>query len=140
MLRKLVGAAAMAVALAGCETAPSTAAAPACRPPLVAGTMIDLYFGRTMPGGAQVSDMQWNEFLRSVITPRFPDGLTVIDAYGQSGSKGGRVTPERAKVVQIGVKDGAAASVKVEEVIAEYKQRFRQVGVFRVEYAMCASF
>lgn len=30
-----------------------------------------------------VSDEDWRAFLAAEVTPRFPDGLTVIDAAGQ---------------------------------------------------------
>lgn len=133
-------AAGLALGLAACEMPPPPAsAAPACRAPLVAATMIELYFGRAMPGGGQVSDAQWNSFLREVVTPRFPDGLTVIDAHGQSADRAGRTQPERTKLLQLGVVDAVAASPRVEAVIAEYRRRFNQIGVFRVERPVCAS-
>ena len=43
---------------------------------------IELLFGRSMPGG-QVSEPAFQDFLAGVVTPRFPDGLTVLDGYGQ---------------------------------------------------------
>ncbi len=130
----------LTLGLAGCDAPPpSTAAAPACRPPLVAATMIELYFGRAVPGGGEVSEAQWTAFLAQSISPRFPDGLTVIDARGQSADGSGRIVPERTKLVQLGVRDGMAATAKVDAVIADYKQRFQQIGVFRVERPVCAS-
>jgi len=50
----------------------------------------ELYFGLGDESGESsrqqtdhISDAQWREFLDREITPRFPDGLTVLDAYGQ---------------------------------------------------------
>jgi len=140
MTRATLSAVLLVLALAGCDTRPLSAVAPpSCRPPLVAATMIELYFGRAMPGGREVSDAQWAAFLAQSISPRFPDGLTVIDGQGQSGDGSGRIVPERTKLVQLGVRDGAAAASKVDAVIADYKQRFQQIGVFRVERPVCAS-
>src|SRR5262245_20410541 len=40
----------------------------------------ELYFGRSIPGGGQVSDNEWEKFLADVVTPRFPDGFTILNA------------------------------------------------------------
>ncbi|MEX2248301.1 MAG: DUF3574 domain-containing protein, partial [Parvibaculum sp.] len=42
-----------------------------------------LYFGLDRGDGGTVSERDWRRFLAEVVTPRFPGGLTVIDAYGQ---------------------------------------------------------
>ena len=38
-----------------------------------------MFFGRGKPGGGTVSDGEWRDFLAAEVTPRFPDGLTVVD-------------------------------------------------------------
>ena len=50
----------------------------------------ELYFGVGEEQGAgnrpqadTISEAQWRTFLDKEVTPRFPDGLTVFDAYGQ---------------------------------------------------------
>ena len=43
----------------------------------------ELYFGLTKPGGEIVSESEWQEFVKAVITPRFRDGLTVLNGSGQ---------------------------------------------------------
>ena len=42
-----------------------------------------LFFGRSNAGGEVVSDEAWAAFLADTVTPRFPDGLTVVDGAGQ---------------------------------------------------------
>ena len=42
-----------------------------------------LFFGRAIPGGGLVSEAEWTAFLANVVTPRFPDGLTVCPTEGQ---------------------------------------------------------
>jgi hypothetical protein len=42
-----------------------------------------LYFGRNIGDTAIVSDSAWNGFVRTVLTPAFPEGATVWDAAGQ---------------------------------------------------------
>ncbi|MBV9833354.1 MAG: DUF3574 domain-containing protein, partial [Alphaproteobacteria bacterium] len=82
-MRQGLAIAALVLTLGGCATAPPPAAPSACRAPLKAMTQVDLYFGRNIPGGGEVSDAQWRQFLDEVVTPRFPDGLSVLDVYGQ---------------------------------------------------------
>ncbi|HET6782494.1 MAG TPA: DUF3574 domain-containing protein, partial [Pseudoxanthomonas sp.] len=50
----------------------------------------ELYFGvgeesgpADRPQAEPISEAQWRAFLDKEVTPRFPDGLTVFDAYGQ---------------------------------------------------------
>ena len=61
---------------------PANAQPPDCRlgkPQQVA----ELMFGRKIGDRIGVSEAQWARFLDREITPRFPDGLTVIDTRGQ---------------------------------------------------------
>ena len=68
---------------------PAATAEPAPAPYqcLVAGEarmlVAELFFGRDRAGQQTVSDAEWADFLASVVTPNFPDGLTVFDGYGQ---------------------------------------------------------
>jgi hypothetical protein len=59
---------------------------PAAPPEAVGSPYIetDLLFGTARPdGGPPVTDEEFRSFVDGFITPRFPDGLTVEDAYGQ---------------------------------------------------------
>src|SRR5690606_40856485 len=54
----------------------------------------ELYFGVGEESGVSareqtdaISDAQWEAFLDKEVTPRFPDGLTVFDAYGQGSEE-----------------------------------------------------
>ena len=60
-----------------------------------------LYFGRTTPAGAELSDSAWQLFVDEVLTPRFPAGLTIWDAAGQWRGASGRVERERSKVLTL---------------------------------------
>ena len=42
-----------------------------------------LYFGRNTPGGVELSDSAWQQYVDEVVTPRFPAGLMICDAAGQ---------------------------------------------------------
>ena len=49
-----------------------------------------LFMGRNSQSVEVVDDAAWVSFLEDTVTPRFPDGLTVLDAQGQwRGSDGG---------------------------------------------------
>lgn len=112
-----------------------------CRAPLKAMAQVDLYFGRGIPGGGEVSDAQWRQFLDEVVTPRFPDGLSVLDIAGQwKSTRTGTIARERAKRLTIIVPDAATAATNVEAVKAAYKQRFRQESVLQAEQPVCAAF
>ena len=129
--------------LAGCATAPSATvpAAATCRAPLKAMTQVDLYFGRNIPGGGEVSDAQWRAFLDEVVTPRFPDGLSVLDVYGQWKSpRSGAIARERSKRLSVIVPDSAVAAAQFDAIKAAYKQRFRQESVLQSEAGVCAAF
>src|SRR5438093_13284508 len=58
-----------------------------------------LYFGRNRPDGGSVSDVEWQAFLDEVVTPRFPAGLTVVEAMGPWKGQSGQVERQGAAVL-----------------------------------------
>ena len=99
-----------------------------------------LFMGRGVDGVELVSDDDWEAFLADTITPRFPDGLSVIDVAGQGGS-GDAVDRERTKMLLVlAPLDDAAALDRINEIGAEYKQRFSQNSVLRVITEACVAF
>ena len=76
----------------------------------------ELYFGRNIPSGGTVSDADWQKFVDEVVTPRFPDGLTVLDADGQWRGKDGSIAREESKVIVLLYprKDRKATNAKIE--------------------------
>jgi hypothetical protein len=136
------------VALAACsgtrrvETpAPSTAVpAAACAVGDTALVRDVIYFGRNRPGGGTVSDADWQRFLDEVVTPRFPAGLTVVDATGQWRGRSGVVEQERSEIVTVFHRGDDGSRGAVADVAAEYKRRFQQEAVLRERSATCARF
>ena len=119
---------------------PAPAPAPACEAGDAAMVRDVVYFGRNRPDGGTVTDAEWRGFLDSVVTPRFPAGLTVVSATGQWRGASGAVERERAEVLTL-LHDGSAeARAGVAEVVAEYKRRFRQEAVLRERVPACARF
>ncbi|MEQ1765713.1 MAG: DUF3574 domain-containing protein [Pyrinomonadaceae bacterium] len=95
----------------------------------------ELYFGRNIPTGGTVSESDWQTFVDEIVTPRFPDGLTVLDADGQWRGKDGSIAREESKVIVLLYprKIRKATNVKIEEIRAEYKKRFSQEAVMRID-------
>jgi hypothetical protein len=91
-----------------------------------------LYFGRSIPGGGIVSEADWTDFLRDVVTPRFPEGLTVWRAQGQWRDSSGVIVQERSFVLELIHPADPRFRASVDEIITEYKRRFRQEAVLRV--------
>jgi hypothetical protein len=89
--------------------------------------------------GTEVSESEWRAFLSADVTPRFPDGLTVLQGYGQWRS-GGAVARESERVLLIWYKPDAGSDAKIEAIRAAYKARFGQDSVMRVDGVSCVSF
>lgn len=99
-----------------------------------------VYFGRDRPDGGVVSDADWRQFLDEVFTPRFPAGLTIIQATGQWRGESGVVEQEPSEVVTLLHAGDATALHDLDEVVTEYKRRFRQEAVLRERTPTCARF
>lgn len=99
-----------------------------------------LFFGRSTADGSEVSDEQWAAFLADTVTPRFPAGLTVLDAAGQWRDDSGAIQRERSKVLWILAAPGEETLRLIDEISAEYERRFNQDSVLRIHRTACASF
>jgi hypothetical protein len=106
-----------------------------------AGSVVELFFGRNIGKRLGVSEAAWSRFLAREITPRFPDGLTVINASGQwRDPVRSTIVHEPTKLVLIILRDAAAAQERVDAVVAAYKARFRQQSVALVVRPACVAF
>jgi hypothetical protein len=92
----------------------------------------ELYFGRDLPTGGEVSDEQFQQFLAEIVTPRFPDGLSVMEASGQWQGRDGRIVRERSKMLLIYHPADGPSQRKVHEIADEYARRYGQDSVMRV--------
>jgi hypothetical protein len=122
-------------ALHGCASMPHDS----CTPPQQPRRVVELLFGRAIAGGGAVSDGQWRAFIDSEITPRFPDGLTVVDANGQWRAANG-IVRERSKLVTIVLPDRADSEAGIADIVGAYKARFRQESVGVIVRQACVSF
>ena len=138
----VVGLACVCVLLSvGCTT-PAAESGAACR--RIDGKRVlqaELFFGRDIAGHDRVSDAQWSDFLREVVTPRFPDGLTVVTAVGQwRDLQSGQTTREPSFIVRILASDTGKTLVSLAEVRVAYEQRFQQQSVGLTLAPTCSSF
>lgn len=95
----------------------------------------ELYFGRSMPDRTLISDDDWKSFLAETVTPLFPDGFTVMTAFGQYRGKDGRVIAEPSQVLIILYpgRSKRESGVKIEQIRVAYINRFAQESVLRVD-------
>ena len=99
-----------------------------------------LFMGRGGPGGEVVDDAAWDAFLEDTVTPRFPDGLTVLDGAGQWRGSEGVIEKERSKLLIILAPPGDGGMRLINEISEEYERRFNQESVLRTVNGSCVSF
>jgi len=95
----------------------------------------ELFFGSERPDQPEVSDVDFKQFLDKEVTPRFPDGLTVLKGFGQFRESDGKIVQESSFVLILLYPREALrdSSAKIEEIRTRYKQRFEQESVLRVD-------
>jgi hypothetical protein len=102
-------------------------------------SVAELYFGRNIGARLGVSEAAFRAFLDSEVTPRFPDGFTVLDGRGQ-WRDGGAIVREPSKVLVVALPDEARDRVELAAVAEAYKARFRQQSVLTMVRQACVSF
>jgi hypothetical protein len=106
-----------------------------------AGVTVQLLFGRSQKGGSTIDDTAWHDFLARSVTPRFPDGLTVLQGSGQWRQRTtGRIVSEPSTVVEIVTAASPETFRSLDAIRAEYRDRFAQESVGLVVNDSCASF
>lgn len=102
-----------------------------------------LYFGLEQGDGTEVSEQEWQDFLADVVTPRFPDGLTVFDGRGQwLDTDANRLYREGTKVlnVLVPIESAAEGKLALDKIADIYVERFDQQVVFRTNSPACVGF
>lgn len=125
------------LALGGCETLrPQTC--PAGEQPM---RLAQLFFGQNQGGKPFVSDSDFRKFVDDELTPRFPEGLTVLDGGGQWKGADDKLIREASKVVMLVLpQQGRGASRKISDVRQAYARRFHQESVLVVTQKACGAF
>jgi hypothetical protein len=100
-----------------------------------------LLLGRGIEGRAPVSRAEWEEFAATEVTPRFPDGFTVLDGRGQwRNPDTGALAREDSLVVLVVAAPGPETTRRLEETAAAWRRQFRQRSVGIVTAPVCAAF
>lgn len=103
--------------------------------------VVDLLFGRNIGAKIGVSEQAFRHFVDREVTPRFPDGFTVIDSYGQyRDTKQGQIIREPGKLIVIALGDEQADLFKIRSLVTAYKERFRQQSVGIISRRACVAF
>jgi hypothetical protein len=95
----------------------------------------ELFFGSLKPNKTHVTDAEFKAFLKDVITPRFPEGLTLLTGRGQFLDASDEIIRERSRVLILlyPVAVRQEKSEQIEEIREEYKWRFQQESVLRTD-------
>jgi hypothetical protein len=126
--------------LAGCISVTDAPRAPLCPTGQTFQQTAQLFFGRNIGNAPGVSEADFRRFVDEELTPRFPDGLTVLDGGGQWRGKDEVLIREASKVVLIVLPRGRDSGARIEAVREAYKSRFHQEAVLVVTQASCVSF
>jgi hypothetical protein len=127
------------VGLAGCATTPPEPL-PSCPAGQEAHRTAQLFFGRNVGDRPGVSEADFRKFMDEDVTPKFPDGLTVMDGGGQWRGAENKLIREASKVVLIVLPKGRNVSGRIDAVRNAYKTRFHQEAVLLITQAACVSF
>jgi hypothetical protein len=103
----------------------------------------ELFFGTAKPDGV-VTDDEFFAFIDAEVTPRFPDGLTLLKGDGQFRGEDGVIIKEDSFVLILlhPVEDFRENSRRINAIRRLYRQQFQQESVLRVDdpFAVRVSF
>lgn len=129
--------------LALLASAPASFSQPAmpCTAGLKPMTVAELYFGGNVGSRVGISEGEFNRFVASEITSRFPDGFTVLNAQGQwRDPQRMTLAREASRMVIIAFSEGSADDGRLQKIMEVYKDRFNQKSVGILVRTACGSF
>jgi|SRR5215813_4985122 len=101
----------------------------------------ELLLGLSKHNGSTVTDAEFQHFIDTEVTPRFPEGFTIVPGSGQFKDSRGLIIRESARVlVVLYPSSDRRSSQHIDEIRATYKDRHQQESVVRVDGESCASF
>ena len=86
----------------------------------------EIYFGRDLPAGQEISRWAWADFMDKVLTRHFPKGLTVYEAYGQMQHANGRIEKQSTWVVAVVHPKDPATDKAIQEIIDAFRRQFNK--------------
>src|SRR5262245_21839447 len=117
------GAAAGRIAMGGARPA-STSGDQSCGRRADPFLRTELFFGSAKPDGSVVTPDEFQRFLDAEITPRFPDGLTLLTGLGQFRGSNGQIARERSMLLILlyPKQDERESSEKIEQIRVAYER------------------
>jgi Protein of unknown function (DUF3574) len=106
-----------------------------CTAPTKVMARVDLVFG-----GDKVTSGAFGQFLAREVTPRFPDGLSLFEGYGQWRGAAKFISHERSRLLVIYYQPNVVSDHKIEAIRSAYKKRFGQKSVLRADSNACVAF
>ena len=100
----------------------------------------ELLFGLSRANGPDITEEEFQSFIDLQVTPRFPEGLTLLSGNGQFQDSTGNIIEEGSKLLILLYPFSKDRSALVDEVRAQYKSAFQQESVLRVDEHSCVSF
>jgi len=101
---------------------------------------IELVFGLSRKAREDVSEVEWSDFLAREVTPRFPDGLTVLAANGQWRNAAGVIVREPARLLLVWAAAAPDLDQRIEQIRTAWKREQQQESVLRADSTDCVSF
>ena len=92
----------------------------------------EVYFGLKKPDGSRVSEAEWNAFVREVVTPLFPNGLTIVETAGQWRDNSGTIIHEPSKMLVLLHPRDSVLESAINRIRTDYCHRFNQEAVMKV--------
>ena len=102
--------------------------------PVLNETQTELFFGLSKPDGTSVTKDEWNKFVDDYISPKFIEGFTIVDSYGQWTDIDHNIMKEYSKFVIIINKRSSEMDSSISYVINNYKRLFQQSSVLNVSF------
>lgn len=97
-----------------------------------------LYFGTHINENgnvAHVDTADWKGFVEGAIVSRFPEGFTMHDAHGfYRSTQDGSTVREPAYILTVAHAGSSESNGRLDEIASEYKLRFKQESVLRVDH------
>ncbi len=103
--------------------------------------VVELFFGRDIPGREPLSELEWSGFAARVIAEQFPDGYTVFDGDGQwLDPHTNRVVHEPSKILLAAADPDSDLAARINAVVDAYRREFHQQSVGVLTRESCGAF
>ena len=118
----------------------------------------ELFFGLSKSDRSTVTEREFQQFVNREVTPRFPEGLTLLSGSGQFKNSSNKIVKEPANLLiliypvdRLSPSDTEPKTVrevwalpnrtqKIEQIRNAYKLAFKQESVLRSDELACVSF